>query len=607
MFHADEDLQLALRSWMSKGKYDRLLELWASGAPIDWAALRYGQSLRRMSLPVYPFAQERYWIDSGKTLQQRVTDAGDAAAHREIADASRGEPARWALLSEAFNIDEPPETAETLEAGHEHIVVFCDGRMPAVAALTSSDYAAYFAGSLQGVRSITLESRAADDRGLIEACAVQLGALFAGFADEHPERSRFIQMVVPDNAPRADLVGLASVLEQIAAAHPTWVLQTIVIDADERFDRVVAKLKENRRAPRSALVRYDAEQRLTREWGRLDLGHAPGESAWLRGGVYLVVTNAGPDAQSFVAALAPLAEAHGARIVVASDSAVAAGRPSPKGGATGVVNVMVDLDQPAAAQVLVHDVREWFGRIDGLICLSGALSPLGGDEASLLDHLAELDSAAHAADLGFFCALDCTPPSARAASLRDAAVLTAFGYQRERLRAEQRRFGRTLVLTREAGCSQLTAHDFARICDHALSNPRCAGMLRIVAPSEAVAQREPQAAPSETHACAAVLPQVTTAQSYLTALVASLLLVPPQRIDPEAPLADYGIDSLSEVRLLRSLENDFGALSKTLLLEFQSIAALAGHLRREHGAQLAALIERSGASATPAATSCELA
>ena len=74
-FAADEDGQKAVAAWMSKGKYEKLLSLWARGLHIDWKLLYTVETgsaqgtiptapvrPRRISLPTYPFARERYWL-----------------------------------------------------------------------------------------------------------------------------------------------------------------------------------------------------------------------------------------------------------------------------------------------------------------------------------------------------------------------------------------------------------------------------------------------------------------------------------------------------------------------------------------------------------------
>ncbi|MFF0826322.1 SDR family NAD(P)-dependent oxidoreductase [Brevibacillus sp. NPDC003359] len=59
---ADDDMQEIIESWARKKKYPQLLELWVKGVNIDWN-LCYGSVVPgRISLPAYPFAEERYWL-----------------------------------------------------------------------------------------------------------------------------------------------------------------------------------------------------------------------------------------------------------------------------------------------------------------------------------------------------------------------------------------------------------------------------------------------------------------------------------------------------------------------------------------------------------------
>ncbi|MCP4285437.1 MAG: polyketide synthase of type I, partial [Gammaproteobacteria bacterium] len=66
-FTADADMAHTIRAWIAKGKYAKLLNLWVKGLNIDWNRL-YGETTpRRISLPTYPFAKERYWVPEIKT------------------------------------------------------------------------------------------------------------------------------------------------------------------------------------------------------------------------------------------------------------------------------------------------------------------------------------------------------------------------------------------------------------------------------------------------------------------------------------------------------------------------------------------------------------
>ncbi|MFP5394404.1 MAG: polyketide synthase dehydratase domain-containing protein, partial [Gammaproteobacteria bacterium] len=57
----DEDLDQLVAAWMAHGQHDKLLRLWAGGHSIDWTGLYRDGAPRRVHLPTYPFAGERYW------------------------------------------------------------------------------------------------------------------------------------------------------------------------------------------------------------------------------------------------------------------------------------------------------------------------------------------------------------------------------------------------------------------------------------------------------------------------------------------------------------------------------------------------------------------
>ena len=57
-----DDLQQIVARWIEEKKLAKLLELWVRGHDLDWSALHGAARPRRVSLPVYPFARERYWV-----------------------------------------------------------------------------------------------------------------------------------------------------------------------------------------------------------------------------------------------------------------------------------------------------------------------------------------------------------------------------------------------------------------------------------------------------------------------------------------------------------------------------------------------------------------
>ncbi|KAF0866047.1 SDR family NAD(P)-dependent oxidoreductase [Pseudomonas sp. LD120] len=82
LFRQDEDMAAALAAWIDKRKYPQLLELWAQGLTIDWQRFYpAGHGRRRLSLPGYPFAQERYWVTDLSRSQGHAPVPGRAWLH----------------------------------------------------------------------------------------------------------------------------------------------------------------------------------------------------------------------------------------------------------------------------------------------------------------------------------------------------------------------------------------------------------------------------------------------------------------------------------------------------------------------------------------------
>ncbi|WP_303304587.1 SDR family NAD(P)-dependent oxidoreductase, partial [Flavivirga jejuensis] len=58
----DEDIKAGIDTWINKGKYEKLLEIWAKGYDLDWSKFYVDRQIKKISLPTYPFARERHWF-----------------------------------------------------------------------------------------------------------------------------------------------------------------------------------------------------------------------------------------------------------------------------------------------------------------------------------------------------------------------------------------------------------------------------------------------------------------------------------------------------------------------------------------------------------------
>jgi acyl transferase domain-containing protein/enoyl-CoA hydratase/carnithine racemase/acyl carrier protein len=79
----DDDVKVTVvEKWIANKKFSKLLEMWVNGLEVDWNKLYSEAAPQRITLPTYPFARERYWIDTSPSAvtNGRVAAEGAAAA-----------------------------------------------------------------------------------------------------------------------------------------------------------------------------------------------------------------------------------------------------------------------------------------------------------------------------------------------------------------------------------------------------------------------------------------------------------------------------------------------------------------------------------------------
>ena len=78
----DEEFQETLDKWLRRRKHAKLLDLWVKGLNFDWNKFYNDSKPRRISLPTYPFARERYWIGASREARQNQKSYTDIQGKR---------------------------------------------------------------------------------------------------------------------------------------------------------------------------------------------------------------------------------------------------------------------------------------------------------------------------------------------------------------------------------------------------------------------------------------------------------------------------------------------------------------------------------------------
>jgi acyl transferase domain-containing protein len=104
----DEASREAVDQWIARREYSKLVELWSRGRSVDWSKLYGPVHPRRVSLPTYPFAKERYWIDTAVVSQRQDEEFADMLAMSSVEDILRQ------LGDEAMEADHAVRLLKTL-------------------------------------------------------------------------------------------------------------------------------------------------------------------------------------------------------------------------------------------------------------------------------------------------------------------------------------------------------------------------------------------------------------------------------------------------------------------------------------------------------------
>ncbi|TMC15826.1 MAG: SDR family NAD(P)-dependent oxidoreductase [Chloroflexi bacterium] len=495
-FAADEDGQKTVAAWISKGKYEKLLEWWVKGLAVNWKLLYTveagGASIlpRRIALPTYPFARERYWFP---TMARNATMSGassQASPWDRVSSYTIQHPLpdsfdlpRTLLLTPGWKeetISRQSLAEEALPSTDNHLLVLlCD--LPGIEASRLQ------AKLPQGGRCRSLQSLQPRREQRFQDMIAQMIRELQDLRQSRPVGLVLIQVVVAHRAEPSLLEALVGVLKVAQQEYPKLQGQLIEVDGEPKEGELLTWLRENQfLLPHEFHIRYQDGQRWVREWRELD--HAPVGAhpidvkfaplrehvPWKNGGCYLITGGAGGLARLFVEEI--VRHVQEATIVLVGRSAQSEElRTYLK--QVGRAGISIDYQQVdvgvvpcadpvtqgtdgSAVHALIQRVMQKPGRLNGIIHAAGVLH-----DSLLLNKTPEevravlapkvmgvehLDEASRDIPLDFF--LLCSSLSAVAGNVGQAdyaganAYLDAFAYARQTLVLAGERQGATLSI-----------------------------------------------------------------------------------------------------------------------------------------------------------------
>ena len=589
------------------------LKSWVSGKPLAWESFYAGRQPRRVSLPTYPFARERYWVQALETQVPTMTQA-------RVEDA----PASQRLLCKPVWKLTPVDVSSVSPVYTDRLTLLCGESFNALGTIE------HHAGQLVCLVS---PARAPDNyfEQIAQAAFLQVRALL----ERRPKGRALIQLVIAPGEHNALLAGIAGLLKTAALENSRVSAQLIEMDDSVTESALFARLNQNAARPQDAHVRYLSGRREVLGWEEIASTRSGLVLPWRNAGVYLISGGAGGLGLIFANEIARAQP--GATLILAGRSRLnqdgQAHLRALRAQACHVAYHQCDVGNQKEVEQLIALISEQFGALHGVLHCAGInrgryilkkspteFSAVLSPKVSGAHHL---DWATRLIPLDLFVVFASGAGAVGYPGQSDYACangfLDYFATSRTQQVSAGLRSGRTLAIdwplwkeggmqvdqaTEDAmrertGMSAMTTSDGIAAFYEALStglsqvavvagDPQRVRLALFAPPAQAGlhAALMPDAGPGPDAVVSKTLLRATLQQ--LKIVLAAQLKVADTELEAEVAFEHYGIDSIMIIELNARLELVFGPISKTLLFEVHTLGQLADYFVQEYAGECAA-------------------
>jgi len=464
-FNDDADLQHTIDRWIYNKKFSKLLNLWAKGLELDWGKL-YGEfKPRRVGLPTYPFAKERYWIETAANRPDidlcdergnvcaQMRGLPSRALSEEIYTAGAQGNAICALLAtpvwQGSDVEAPSGASHVKYA--EHHVVLCEMSNVNVDQLSAL---------LPHVHCLSLQ--AGPQQNIAQRYSEHALACFELIQTvlrDKPKGKALVQIVVAGRQEQAMLAGLMGLLKTAALENSQFIGQLILVQASASVEELARRLQEEKTHGLDTLIRYQDGARQVLRWQEAPEDQEKPPIAFKDAGVYLITGGMGGLGLLFAREI--LAQTPQARVVLTGRSALSAEKQALLDGlsthAGRVSYRQVDVSDLDQVTRLIAAINDEYGHLNGILHCAGMIADnfiLKKTSAQFNEVLApkvtgafNLDQASQDVDLDFFALFSSLAGALGNLGQADYATANAFmdqfaAYRNRQVAANERR-GRT--------------------------------------------------------------------------------------------------------------------------------------------------------------------
>jgi len=492
--------------------------------------------------------------------------------------------------------------------------------------------------SIQGISCLALQTGNKGIEERFEDYAVQVFEKLQSILKDKPGADVLIQVAVPNQGEEQLMRGLSGLLKTARLENPKLISQLIEVDSLDSSEQIAEKLTDNASCPFNNHIKYDGAKRLVISWNEIEACAYNVRLPWKDGGVYLITGGAGGLGHIFAKEISDK---------VKDAAIILTGRSTPDAARNGKLSELrvqgtraeyrqADMTDRKAVFDLVQSIQADFGGINGIIHAAGIardnfILRKSRDEfievmSPKVMGLVNLDIASKDLDLDFFVMFSSVAGAVGNPGQADYsaanAFMDAYAKYRNTLTEKAQRKGQTLSvnwsLWKDGGIqvSGETAKTMLQTFGtvpmetsggiKAFYEGLASGSHQVMVMEgiverffDAVSERKPGT--GDMKAATGMqdnrkVPEVSQdtfkekVSDYIKGLLSSVINLPANRIEPDVPLENYGINSIMVMQLTNRLEKTFGSLSKTLFFEYQNIGELTGFFIQSYGDKLKELL-----------------
>nr|ABM63530.1 BryD [Candidatus Endobugula sertula] len=591
-----------------------LADYYCQGYEIDWWRLYEGRHPPRLHLPTYPFAREEY------RPTPRVEKPGVTASIPLSSEAV----SETSVTPDAEIVLSYPHWQPQTLAGAKEGAIACDRWV----LWYGLDIADEWLAEIKGLEFIRLSSASSGVEKRYGDIALAVFEWLKHLLQESPNSQILIQVLIPNEEEYRVYAGISGLLKTAHLENPAVKGQVIEVEPGLHRQALQAMIEENAMTPDIRRIRYESGDRWVQQWAVE--GHEPcgQEVLWQPGGVYLISGGVGGIGLHIAHAMA--VDVSDVVFILTGRSRLKDLTVAQREKLTELASLCarleyhsVDVGSRDELKHLLDTIVTSYGQLDGIVHSAG----ITRDNFILKKSVEEFDSVLHPKvsgavyldeltrdmDIDFFILFSSISSVLGNVGQSDYAVANSFmdefALYRHRLVERQARRGRTVSINwpywKEGGM-RLEASTEALMQQNdvmvALETQQGVEALRralqtghgqlMVTMGEPVWMKEPRR-PTLPESTAVEMDSRPLSelddkclrqkvQRQFKGLLAEVIKLPLERMDTQAPLERYGIDSLIVIQVNQALAAIFDALPKTLLFEYQTIDAVVAYLVEQH-------------------------